>query len=526
MNVYLRPDVVLEPLFNRWLVDGNLIPPIQAALTLVHSHLAVLRSYLANPAVHFEASQDLTLAGGPVAAVDPSRVDEMKALLEKTERENGDLIEIAAAVKALDTVLNAETSGLSLDATYHKVPPILQGYVELTYDMQHRTAARFLEGLLYRSPFYKPQAQSLMLCRATGDVRAFGYSTPRLPDAGRHFLAMPFADPRVDALAALRHTPAPLATLVDRFEVAAAERTTFEGLFTDVAPPPRAAFAGPGARVRYFGHAALLVEGDGRAVLVDPTLGYAHGQGMPRYSFADLPARIDAVLITHGHADHLSIEALLQLRHRVDQVIVARSGTRVVDPSLESMLRVIGFANVRAVDEMDEVRLGPDQVITALPFLGEHGDLDIRAKSTYAIRLGGATVVAAADAAGMEPRVYELARRELGTIDALFLAMEPHGAPLTWGYGPLFVKTPTRKMDQSRRQRAASQDETVAMLKVLHPKRFFNYAMGQEPWLTHVMALKYTDASPQIVQSNQLLEHCRAKGIPAERPLGRLELTL
>ena len=40
------------------------------------------------------------------------------------------------------------------------------------------------------------------------------------------------------------------------------------------------------------------------------------------------------------------------------------------------------------------------------------------------------------------------------------------------------------------------------------------------------MALKYTEQSAQIVESNRLLEHCRAKGIVAERPFGRMDIEL
>jgi hypothetical protein len=50
--------------------------------------------------------------------------------------------------------------------------------------------------------------------------------------------------------------------------------------------------------------------------------------------------------------------------------------------------------------------------------------------------------------------------------------------------------------------------------------------MGQEPWLRHVMVLVYDDKTPQIVESNKFLEHCRSKGIQSERPYVRMERIL
>jgi hypothetical protein len=55
-------------------------------------------------------------------------------------------------------------------------------------------------------------------------------------------------------------------------------------------------------RVRYFGHACVLVE---TAVLTDPFVSYDYPAEVPRYTLADLPDQIDYALITHAHSDHL-----------------------------------------------------------------------------------------------------------------------------------------------------------------------------------------------------------------------------
>jgi L-ascorbate metabolism protein UlaG (beta-lactamase superfamily) len=53
-------------------------------------------------------------------------------------------------------------------------------------------------------------------------------------------------------------------------------------------------------RVHWLGHACLLLESDGRLVLIDPFL---TGNPAAARQAGDVPA--DAILVSHGHADHL-----------------------------------------------------------------------------------------------------------------------------------------------------------------------------------------------------------------------------
>jgi hypothetical protein len=55
-------------------------------------------------------------------------------------------------------------------------------------------------------------------------------------------------------------------------------------------------------------------------------------------------------------------------------------------------------------------------------------------------------------------------------------------------------------------------------------KRLFVYAMGQESWLSFISSIKYTDESKPIVESNKLVQACRAKGIEAERLFGSKDI--
>ena len=62
-------------------------------------------------------------------------------------------------------------------------------------------------------------------------------------------------------------------------------------------------------RVRWLGHAALLVESDGKNVLIDPFL-----TGNPAAAVAakDVPA--DFILVSHGHGDHVGYTAAIAKR--------------------------------------------------------------------------------------------------------------------------------------------------------------------------------------------------------------------
>jgi L-ascorbate metabolism protein UlaG (beta-lactamase superfamily) len=70
-------------------------------------------------------------------------------------------------------------------------------------------------------------------------------------------------------------------------------------------------------RVTYIGHATLLIEIGDRRFLTDPNFDEALGKFLPRVSapgiaLSELP-KLDAILLTHAHADHLSFRSLDRL---------------------------------------------------------------------------------------------------------------------------------------------------------------------------------------------------------------------
>ena len=97
---------------------------------------------------------------------------------------------------------------------------------------------------------------------------------------------------------------------------------------------------------------------------------------------------------------------------------------------------------------------------------------------------------------------------------------------MSWIYGPLFVRPIARSADQARRLNGSDSGKAIAIVDRLAPKEAYVYAMGQEPWLSHVMTMEYSDASRAIVESNALLRHCRDRSIVAERLYVKKELVL
>src|SRR5205085_8308288 len=118
---------------------------------------------------HLSAMKNPAMIGGPFINYGAKRADEIKALMEKTIKEQACLLSLAQAIKALDEMLINDAGGYSLEPMYPRVPEALKGYVELVYDLNNQPSIRFIEGLLLKSPYYKTSSQSLALSLIEGD---------------------------------------------------------------------------------------------------------------------------------------------------------------------------------------------------------------------------------------------------------------------------------------------------------------------------------------------------------------------
>lgn len=512
--VALRRDVIVEPIWDDWYAWSFLIPPIQAGMYVNGRHLPLMESFVAAPELHVEALRQPGMLGGPYVALPVERREDVAALLDRTRTRARDLLELQQSFLQLEAKVRASTTGSSLEPLYAEIPPALRGCVELVYDRWHQGSVRIIERASYRTAYFREDLQALDLWIGDFDARSFVFTTPRLEQsgAGRLRIAKPFASAGLDALFALRTRSRPRAELRPIADALDVEVEALASLCVQEVAAPSTEAPSSGVRVRYFGHACVLVESPHVSLLVDPLVPSAGRTGV-RSSFDALPDTLDYVLITHAHQDHLVLETLLQLRHKIGTIVVPRSaGGTLLDPSLKTMLEVLGFTNVIELAEFEELATRDGRIL-AIPFLGEHGDLDVRCKSAYGISLCGRTIVVVADSNNLDPTIYENTRAILGPTDVLFIGLECEGAPASWLYGPLYGTPLKRRSDQSRRLSGSASEAALQVTRSLQAKHVFVYAMGSEPWCRFMTSVDYTMDSKPVVESNALIGACRNIGV-------------
>jgi L-ascorbate metabolism protein UlaG (beta-lactamase superfamily) len=275
-------------------------------------------------------------------------------------------------------------------------------------------------------------------------------------------------------------------------------------------------YTGEGVRVRYFGHACLLIETSEVSILVDPTAARDRQPGAEHFTFDDLPPRIDFLFISHGHQDHCCPEMLMQLRERVGVVLIPPNNRgEPSDPSLRRILARLKFQTIVTLDGLESMAVNGGS-ITALPFTGEHGDLDVHSKQCAFFELKGRRICLLVDTDAIDVDVYRRIAPRISQPDLIFIGMECLGAPLSWLYGPLISGSISKRNDNSRRLSGANCDRAWRIVETLNPRQVCVYAMGQEPWMRNLMGLNYAEDSIQLEESKTFVQRCAAEKIPAQ----------
>jgi L-ascorbate metabolism protein UlaG (beta-lactamase superfamily) len=141
---------------------------------------------------------------------------------------------------------------------------------------------------------------------------------------------------------------------------------TFPSPFKDK-PPARV--TGSAARLAFIGHASWLIQSGGLNILIDPhwsprasPVSFAGPRRLndPGIAFDDLP-KIDIVLVTHNHYDHMDVPTIARLWSRDRPRVITPLGNDTI------LKRDIPDLDVTAVDWGDHVALSPDVAVTAEP---------------------------------------------------------------------------------------------------------------------------------------------------------------
>jgi L-ascorbate metabolism protein UlaG (beta-lactamase superfamily) len=123
--------------------------------------------------------------------------------------------------------------------------------------------------------------------------------------------------------------------------------------------------------ITFVNHATFLIQIGDIAILTDPI--WSERASMftwlgprrvrkPGVAFDDLP-KIDLVLLSHNHYDHLDLATLKRLRRFSPTILVAAGDARLVGP--------LGFADMRELDWWDETPIGEELSVVFVP--AQHG---------------------------------------------------------------------------------------------------------------------------------------------------------
>lgn len=521
----LRADVICEPVVRGWYAWSHLISPGTAALNLANRQLKTLQSFVEAPEIHEAAVASPELRGGPFVDLPATKVPEVENMIADALKTGGTMIEFANQVKLLTKRCEEIDSKSSLDSLYDDVPSLLDGYVEFFFTEMGQVSFRVFESLLYETDLYEENSQSTHIYTAKNDERAFAFSTPRSKN-DVVIVDRPFRDGVHDLLGKLRLNSMQKHEIHDELFSLGLAGDLLDPFIEEKQQPLKKNPPKSGSW-RYFGHACVLVTTrDGTTILVDPIIPYTSSNvGPARFSYRDLPDQIDYLLITHNHADHVVLESLLPLRHIVKKVCLPANTGGLCDPSLKLLFQRIGFRSVSAMNPMDQIVDGSLR-LQALPFLGEHGDLDVSSKLAWLIDDAGYSLMFAADSNNLSPKLYQHIRKSTGAVDVLFLGMECVGAPMSWVYGPLLLKPIDRRSDQSRRLNGSDAQRAMSLVDALDCSEVFIYAMGREPWLSFIMSIDDDENTEQVSQAKLFIEECRKKSIQSELLFGCKEVLI
>lgn len=256
-------------------------------------------------------------------------------------------------------------------------------------------------------------------------------------------------------------------------------------------------------RINYIGHATLLIEIGGSTVLTDPNFDPALGRFLKRVSppgiaLEALPA-LDAVLISHAHADHLSFDSLDQLRPDVPVI---------APPKVAEWLVRRGYRQVVPLAPGDDLTLGDLRIHAAeAAHVGSRYGFDRwRADANmYLLGAAGHSCFFAGDTA-LTPGTHALVADEIHARDrVLDVALLPIGHAPKWKI--------------NFRRGHLTTDDALELFRRLGARWFIPYHWGT---FNHVTSTAF-DAIDQLRAA--LAGHARGNHVVVLEPGGVFDVT-
>ena len=213
-------------------------------------------------------------------------------------------------------------------------------------------------------------------------------------------------------------------------------------------------------RVTWIGHASFFLQFDGHSVIVDPNWAKWHGpvkrQRQPGLNLSGVP-KVDLVLVTHAHFDHLHKPSLKILQARQGIIVPQGSG---------SLVRRLGFPATHEMKVWDELNFGhlnishtPSHHWGARFIHDTHRDY-----GGYVIRAGGKSVFHCGDSA------YFDGFHEIGKRYHIDIALMPIGA----------YESPSGRDVHMNPEEAVRAFADLGA-KVMIPMHYGTFPLGNEP---------------------------------------------
>jgi L-ascorbate metabolism protein UlaG (beta-lactamase superfamily) len=175
--------------------------------------------------------------------------------------------------------------------------------------------------------------------------------------------------------------------------------------------------------ITYIGHSTTLLEIDGRRFLTDPMLAdrLVHIRRVSDAPAAETLERLDAVLVSHAHHDHLHLPSLRRLAGRCP-VVVPRGCAKLAERA--------GLGDVREVDVGERIEIGGVEIEATPAFHDGRRWPFARETPTLGFLVSGTT---RAYFAG-DTDLFEEMRDLAGAIDVALLPVAGWGAHLPAGH--------------------------------------------------------------------------------------------